>query len=280
MTPLNMADSTKAENLPDGYDAYLAYVDGEWATADAVKAKFPHKPVVTLTVLGGDAVADGCDREPGDLSAATAVEWVATRLEAGADRPIVYASVLNMAPILSGLAGASIARHKVRLLAAHYLAGRHICGPASCGLMSVNADGTQWTDAARGNDGTRIDASLLLPDFFGPPSFPAWQEHMMQQLPEVREGATGEAVRTVQALCVARGHVIAVDGVFGPVTTAAVIAVQRAAKIADDGAVGPQTYPVLLGVALPAPPQSTGSPSLPGGGPFSSRKSCPAKGNP
>jgi hypothetical protein len=244
-----MADSITPENLPAGYDAYLGYVDGEWPTAPAVRARFPGHRVLTLTVLGGEADADGCDRETGDLNPAQAAEWTARRIAAGAERPVVYASASAMAGVLAALAAAGVNRSQVRLLSAHYEAGKHICGPASCGQMPVNADATQWTDRALGAGGSLIDASVLLPGFFGPALIPAWQERMMQALPVVREGATGETVRTVQALCVARGHVIAVDGNYGPLTVAAVTAAQRAAKIADDGAVGPQTWPVLMGIA-------------------------------
>lgn len=75
-----------------------------------------------------------------------------------------------------------------------------------------------------------------------------WQEAMMQQLPEVSQGATGAYVRSVQGLCTARGHTATVDGVFGPLTKAAVEAVQAGAHIGVDGVVGPQTWPALLGV--------------------------------
>jgi hypothetical protein len=115
-------------------------------------------------------------------------------------------------------------------------------------------NGTQWTDQFQGV-GELIDMSVLLDDFFGtqiPPStstVPAWQEEMMKALPTVHEGMTGPDVRTVQGLCVARGHGITVDGIFGPNTKAAVIGVQSAAHIPTDGIVGPQTWPVLMGVA-------------------------------
>lgn len=81
-----------------------------------------------------------------------------------------------------------------------------------------------------------------------PSSEPEWQVSMMQALPELQNGASGASVRTVQGLCVARGHSIAVDGAFGPQTEAAVKAVQSAAKVSVDGVVGPETWPALLGV--------------------------------
>ena len=83
----------------------------------------------------------------------------------------------------------------------------------------------------------------------GPRPVPDWQEAMMQHLPEVTAGsADAAAVRTVQGLCVARGHLIAVDGSYGPQTELAVRNVQSGAGIGVDGVVGPVTWPVLLGV--------------------------------
>lgn len=80
------------------------------------------------------------------------------------------------------------------------------------------------------------------------PPVPAWQEAMMRALPQVRLGDSGEHVRTVQGLCIARGHQVAVDGDFGPATHEAVAAVQAAARIAQDGVVGEATWPALAGV--------------------------------
>lgn len=81
-----------------------------------------------------------------------------------------------------------------------------------------------------------------------PPPPVNWTEKLMQELPTVREGDNGGWTRTVQGLCVARGHDIRVDGAFGPITRSAVQAVQSAARIGVDGIVGSQTWPVLIGV--------------------------------
>jgi peptidoglycan hydrolase-like protein with peptidoglycan-binding domain len=103
---------------------------------------------------------------------------------------------------------------------------------------------------------SNYDSSTVLDDTWPgtpqpPPGVPAWQEEAMQALPTIGQGATGPDVRTCQGLCVARASSppVAVDGVFGPQTRAAVEVEQRAAGIAVDGVVGPQTWPVLMGVA-------------------------------
>lgn len=164
---LTMADSVTPTNLPGGYDAYLGYVDGNWPTAATLKRQFPSARILALTVLGGNAIADGCDREPGDLSAATAVAWAQARIKAGAWRPVIYASASNMAAVLGQMAAENLGRSAVRLLSAHYGTGQHICAPATCGQVSTPMDGTQWTDSAPGVGGTKIDASLLADNFFG-----------------------------------------------------------------------------------------------------------------
>jgi hypothetical protein len=82
-------------------------------------------------------------------------------------RPVVYASASNIPPVLAALQAAGIGRAEIRLLSAHYEAGRHICGPSTCALPGVPAcDGTQWTDKAPGAGGSLIDESILNDDFF------------------------------------------------------------------------------------------------------------------
>jgi peptidoglycan hydrolase-like protein with peptidoglycan-binding domain len=69
---------------------------------------------------------------------------------------------------------------------------------------------------------------------------------MANEWPLQQVGSTGEDVRTVQLLLAVHGHPVAVDGVFGPLTAAAVVSAQTDAGVPADGIVGPQTWPVLL----------------------------------
>ncbi|MFD3457404.1 peptidoglycan-binding protein [Streptomyces sp. NPDC058691] len=62
----------------------------------------------------------------------------------------------------------------------------------------------------------------------------------------MRQGATGERVRTVQYLLTAQGAALAVDGDFGPGTDSAVRAFQSAHGLAVDGIVGPGTWQALI----------------------------------
>jgi hypothetical protein len=84
-----------------------------------------------------------------------------------------------------------------------------------------------------------------------PAPAPNWTETIMQELPELRQGATGTFVRTAQFQCGERGHPVTVDGAFGPATLAAVKAVQAAGKVARDGVIGPATWGVLITGSAP-----------------------------
>jgi murein L,D-transpeptidase YcbB/YkuD len=64
--------------------------------------------------------------------------------------------------------------------------------------------------------------------------------------PLEQEGSKGEDVRTVQYLVTAQGHPTGVDGVFGPLTKAAVQAFQSSRGLGADGIAGPQTWPQLI----------------------------------
>jgi len=64
--------------------------------------------------------------------------------------------------------------------------------------------------------------------------------------PLEQEGSKGEDVSTVQYLVTAHGHATAVDGIFGPLTKAAVEAFQSSRGLTADGIVGPQTWPQLI----------------------------------
>jgi peptidoglycan hydrolase-like protein with peptidoglycan-binding domain len=64
--------------------------------------------------------------------------------------------------------------------------------------------------------------------------------------PLVRQGDEEHPVRTLQYLLRARGHTVVVDGIFGPLTEAAVRAFQQEKHLAVDGVVGPITWAALI----------------------------------
>ncbi|MBD5787776.1 peptidoglycan-binding protein [Cellulosimicrobium terreum] len=64
--------------------------------------------------------------------------------------------------------------------------------------------------------------------------------------PRVRRGANGHPVQSLQHLLRHRGHDLAVDGVLGPLTEAAVRAFQESAGVDVDGVVGADTWTALV----------------------------------
>jgi hypothetical protein len=164
---LTMYDSTNVGTLPHGAGAYAGYVQGAFPTFAALQRLFSASGAHLLSIAvfaSGDA--DCLDIEPGDATIAQAPGWVKRQLARGAHRPCLYTSVSNMDALVTTLGGAGISHAEVRLWSAHYGQGKHICGPATCGLTRHACDGTQWTDAALGRS---LDESILLSDFFSAP---------------------------------------------------------------------------------------------------------------
>ena len=64
--------------------------------------------------------------------------------------------------------------------------------------------------------------------------------------PTLRRGARGELVTQLQDLLYKDGFPLAIDGIFGPKTQAAVKSFQRKYSLVVDGIVGPKTWGELL----------------------------------
>ncbi|MFB4297991.1 peptidoglycan-binding protein [Actinomadura sp. NTSP31] len=93
--------------------------------------------------------------------------------------------------------------------------------------------------------GADVIAGYGRPDYSGDD----WMEAMVNRLPQLGKGDTGEHVESVQGLLLARSHSeVAVNGKFDDTTEAAVKAVQKWGGVTADGVVGPDTWPVLLRV--------------------------------
>lgn len=154
------------DQFPSGGQAYAAYVDGsvgDQPNYAYIVRTFPKAFHLSIALFASNN-ADTLDVEAGAAAPGDVPGWYARQKNRGIQRPCVYASASTMTDsILPVLNQAKIGRSQVRLWSAHYGVGEHICGPSSCGLMPVEADGTQWTSNALGRD---LDQSLLLENFF------------------------------------------------------------------------------------------------------------------
>jgi hypothetical protein len=163
---ITMYDTALNNQFPPGAQAYAAYVDGsvgDQPNYAYIVRTFPGAQHLSIALFAGDN-ADALDVEPGAAAPSDVPAWYARQKQRGIQRPCVYASASTMAgSILPVLRQAGISRPAVRLWSAHYGLGEHICGPASCGAVPVEVDGTQWTSSALGRV---LDQSLLQADFF------------------------------------------------------------------------------------------------------------------
>ena len=161
-----MYDTILNDQFPSGAAAYAGYVDGDLGNQPNyayIVSAFPKAQHLSIALFA-DNNADALDVESGASVPSQIPAWYATQRQRGIARPVVYASASAMNDeILPVLTEAKIARTAVRLWTAHYGEGQHICGPASCGALSENADGTQWTPTA---GGLVLDESLLVENFF------------------------------------------------------------------------------------------------------------------
>jgi hypothetical protein len=161
-----MFDTALNDQFPSGAAAYAAYVDGGLGNqpnyAYIVRA-FPKAQHLSIALFAAHN-ADALDVEAGASVPAEIPGWYARQVQRGITRPVIYASASAMNDsIVPMLSHAGISRARTRLWTAHYGRGEHICGPRSCGTLSIDADGTQWTSSARG---LVLDQSLLADDFF------------------------------------------------------------------------------------------------------------------
>ncbi|OSO87076.1 peptidoglycan-binding protein [Cylindrospermopsis raciborskii CENA303] len=68
------------------------------------------------------------------------------------------------------------------------------------------------------------------------------------QMPTLRFGDSGLAIRVLQRLLISNGYNVRVDGVFGPLTETAIKAFQSQRDLSVDGIVGPNTWYQLCSV--------------------------------
>ena len=201
-----MYDTALNDQFPAGAAAYAGYVDGGVGNQPNyayIVSAFPKAQHLSIALFASDN-ADALDVEPGASEPADIPAWYARQVARGIRRPVIYASASAMNDdVLPVLSQARIGRASTRLWTAHYGLGEHICGPASCGALSIDADGTQWTSSAMG---LVLDQSLLVADFFtGTTNNPTVTEAELQS----GQLNTGNGAFTVIAVPPGTAHYIA-----------------------------------------------------------------------
>lgn len=105
-----MADSVTPGHLPDGFELYAGYDDGLYNNTAAIRARFPGKTVLSVTVRPGDNEGDVLDVESGDAKPVQAPAWVVMRRKAGHGGPIVYCSWSLLGVVQAAFANAGVAQ--------------------------------------------------------------------------------------------------------------------------------------------------------------------------
>lgn len=104
---LTMYDSTDINAMPSDGDIYAGYVDGMYATFNAVVAKFPGKVHIPITVFGAPNVKVA-DCETGDLTPAQAAAWAKKEI-AASRRPTIYCNTSTHPAVVAELLGVGLA---------------------------------------------------------------------------------------------------------------------------------------------------------------------------
>lgn len=240
-----MYDTALNDQLPPGAAAYAGYVDGSIGNQPNyayIVSAFPGAQHLSVALFATDN-ADALDVEPGAASPPDIPSWYSRQRARGIQRPCVYASASTMnTDILTVLSGAGISRSTVRLWTAHYGTGEHICGPGSCGALSEDADGTQWTPKALG---LVLDQSLLLENFFTTPDPAVTTEAELQsgQLNTGKNALTIIAVPPGTANHIAFGIDNSVQGLPPAILRVAIFDTRWhvTANVVVDGTKGPKT---------------------------------------
>lgn len=248
-------DDTNVALLPAGYTAYAAYINGLFDNLAAVKARFPKAEILSIDVNGSNTTANCLDIENGDATNAIARTWVHAKIAAKAKLIVVYTSVSNVNALVAELTAAGIPRGAYKIWTAHYGAGAHICGPATCGLCSYAANATQFTDKAFGDS---LDETLADGNFFGVIQVPVTTDPLLIQ------GDTGDSVRKLQTRLNVWGLKLLVDGIFAGETETAIRTFQTQHKLTVDGVVGPATWAVLNSSPPPPKPPAPAPYAAPG----------------
>lgn len=265
----------------DGWDATGAQLDGAphgqgatYTTGSdgiaATPAQLADRPgIVRICQDAGatDETADVLDIETGAATVADAAGWIkrarasyAAGKRPGQREPALYRSGGALRDLFDVLDAARVTG-RVWIWVAHWGVT-----PSEAAAQVAESTGDRPLCGFQYHNHPDFDEDIWLSAWLGnvsakpapkpAPSAPTVTEQIMQQLPELKPGDTGAAVRTLQGLLVARHYRLGttgaagdgVDGNYGPLTETAVREAQDKAGIHSDGITGPATWPVLAGV--------------------------------
>ncbi len=162
---ITMYDAIPEEfgNIPADPPAVAAYVDG-FGGYSQLASRFPHAHRLSITIHGNTARC--ADVEAGAMGLDQLPGWYHTKADHSQGKPWIYGSASTVPAIINTMQLAGISRSSYFIWSAHW-AGRHICGPHTCGFPQ--ADGTQYDDHVNGRS---CDISVLSDDMFLAPPPP------------------------------------------------------------------------------------------------------------
>jgi hypothetical protein len=172
MTTFVMYDDVSVPLIPANATVIGVYIDGRFKNDSEIRTKFPHAALVTIAVSAKDD-ADCLDVEAGDATIAEVYGWLTRQLKRGVVRPVIYTSVSNVDRLMLTMNANKFQRSQYRLWSAHYGAGVHVCGPATCKLTKTACDWTQFTNQANHSSLDESDLGADAPVFTAPRPTPA-----------------------------------------------------------------------------------------------------------
>ena len=251
-----MYDSTNPAAIPEDAEAVFYPVNGEFAWSEADLERFPHalKVPYQIFIPGGPfpgKLAPWLDLEAADAATRPGVQAAVQFIREGGvgiytskdSQPAVEAALKDAGlSALWGLADWTGEAHELEGAAFTQYANP----PKSGGDydLSVITEGVELVP-----EPAPEPEPAPAPAPPGPAPAPPTPTggFDMAQLPQLEEGASGDVVKTVQAILNAKGGAgLTVDGVFGPQTKLKVQEWQDVFHLATDGIVGPQTWSSLL----------------------------------
>jgi hypothetical protein len=236
-------DSVGVSSLQPGFAVYAGYAYGPFNNWSSLVARFPTSKLVSISPVVESSTPVAClDVEPGNATPADAPGFQRLAQAGITNKRTYYCSASDISAVVDALSNAGFSRNEYYIWSAHWI-GLHICGPSTCGYPQA--------DACQYDSNNAFDSDVFTSSMFGaapPPPAP----NPFPTLELTSPLTTGAPVTTLQQrLNVWHGATpstnaaVTVDGVFGPLTQAAVKSFQGAKRLTMDGICGPLTWAQL-----------------------------------